>query len=157
MIVNINFESFVLSKSPALIRYCTAITCGIDAEDAAQEAFIRLWRNWHKLGNETQATAYLYRAAYSACVDMLRAKKRFRTASQAIKHDNINIPDRLVSALKLLKTIDRAILYGRACDEKSYAVLALEFEHNEAWVRKRYSLAKIKLQKLLSCDDKEEL
>jgi len=45
VITDFDFNTFMQSKATAIVHYCAAITGGADAEDAAQEAFLRLWRH----------------------------------------------------------------------------------------------------------------
>jgi len=54
-----------------------------------------------------------------------------------------------------LSPSDRAILYSRVVDECEYSEIAARFSKNEAWARKRYSLAKKKMEKILGKDVKE--
>ena len=47
-----------------------------EAEDVAQEVFLRLWRqaeNWQ--GGRAQVSTWLYRVTVNACIDRLRARK----------------------------------------------------------------------------------
>ena len=149
---NFDFDAFLTAGAPMLAGYCAAIVGPSDAEDAAQEAYLRLWKNLGRLPNEAAAKAYLYRAAYSASIDILRRRKLFREPERPLPKDD-SLSERTAAALMRLPPADRAILYGRAVEEESYEGLAARFGKNEAWARKRYSLARKKLGILL---DKEE-
>ena len=143
-----DFDAFLTASSPMLAGYCAAIVGPADAEDAAQEAYLRLWKKLGGIPNEAAAKAYLYRAAYSVCLDMLRRRKRFREPEKPLPRDN-SLSERTAAALMKLSPADRAILYGRAVEEESYGELARRFGKNEAWARKRCSLARKKLAVLL--------
>ena len=149
-----DFEAYLKAGVSKLTHYCAAIVGMSDAEDAAQEAYIRLWRNLHRIPNEAAANVFLYRTAYRLSVDILRKRKRAFTpepenpASQAMS-------DTMVRALMSLSPTDRAVLYSRVVDECDYSEIAARFSKNEAWARKRYSLAKKKMEKILGKDGEE--
>jgi len=94
------------------------------------------------------ANAYLYRAAYSACIDIIRARKRFGEPPREPQSPQ-TFSEATEIALLSLKPADRAIVYGRIVEDVTSAELAVRFDRSEAWVRKRYSLALQKLEKQL--------
>ena len=49
---------------------------GPDAEDAAQETFLRAYVSIDRLGGEYQLAAWLRRIAINICLDLLRAQRR---------------------------------------------------------------------------------
>ena len=71
-----DFDTYLTANAAKLTHYCAAIVGNADAEDAAQEAFVRLWQNLHRLPNEPAADAFLYRTAYRLSVDILRSRNR---------------------------------------------------------------------------------
>ena len=143
-----DFDAFLTSGAPKLTNYCAAIIGSADAEDAAQEAFVRLWKNLYRIQDEKSAHAFLYRTAYRVCIDMIRSRKRFRQPKAPNIVSN-TMSATLESALLELSPIDRAILYSRVVDECGYDEIADRFCKNEPWARKRFSLAKNKLKKFL--------
>ena len=48
-----------------------------DAFDAAQEAFIKVFRNIHKFGGRSRFSTWLYRIVYNAALDVARKKRRY--------------------------------------------------------------------------------
>ena len=144
-----DFEAYLTEGIARLTGYCAAIVGRGDAEDAAQEAYLSLWRRLDRIPNEAAAGVYLYRAAYHIAVDMLRRRKRFPIPEMPPDAPDTVSPE-MLEALGKLRPEDRAILYGRVVDECGYGELAARFGKNEAWARKRYSLARKKLAKLLS-------
>ena len=149
-----DFDAFLSSGIGRLVGYCAAIVGPADAEDAAQEAYLRLWENLPKLPNEAAASAYLYKTAYHAAVDLLRKRKRFPVPELPPDAPD-TVSDRTLSALARLSSEDRAIVYGRVVDECGYDELAARFGKNEAWARKRYSLARGRLARLLGEEEED--
>ncbi len=151
-----DFDRYLTENSAKLTHYCAAIVGNADAEDAAQEAFLRLWQNLHRLPNEAAATVFLYRTAYRLSVDILRSRKRRQTVTPEREvPGSEELSDVVRSALMRLKPADRAVLYSRAVEEDEYADIAARFGKNEAWARKRYSLARKKLEEILGKEKKE--
>ena len=56
-------SAYLEAGAGKLTGYCAAMVGPADAEDAAQEAYFRLWKNLYKLPNEAAANAYLYKTA----------------------------------------------------------------------------------------------
>lgn len=154
---NFDFDVFLTSHAAKLTYYCAAMIGHADAEDAAQEAFLRVWQNLHRIPNEIAAVVFLYRTAYRLSVDIMRHRKR---RSSAAEEKNVPVSAGLSSemhhALMQLTPADRAILYSRIMDEEDYSSIALRFGKNEAWARKRYSLARKKLKQILGKEKKYE-
>ncbi len=46
-----------------------------DAEDVAQDTFLRLWRHAHRWRPRARLTTWLFRVAYNLCIDRLRARR----------------------------------------------------------------------------------
>ncbi|MBQ8641684.1 MAG: RNA polymerase sigma factor [Clostridia bacterium] len=148
-----DFMGFLTETAPALTRYCAAIAGCADGEDAAQEALIRTWQHRDRIPGEAAAAAFAYRTAYRLCVDLLRRRKRERAAWEELT-DRGNpsaesFSERTAHALRQLTPCDRAIVYSRVVEEMPYSRIAARFGKTEAWVRKRYSLARKKLEKTL--------
>lgn len=146
-----DFDAFLTSGAAKLTKYCAAIVGSADAEDVAQEAYVRLWQNLHRIANEKAANAFLYRTAYRLAIDTIRARKRFREPEIDVPVQS-GISERTERALMKLKPEDRVIIYSRVVDECEYAEIAARFGKNEAWARKRYSLARKKLAEILGKD-----
>ena len=145
-----DFDAYLAGNSAKLTHYCAAIVGNADAEDAAQEAFLRLWQNLHRLPNEAAASVFLYRTAYRLSVDILRSRKRRQNfVTEREVPVSAGLSDAMCRALMQLTPTDRAILYSRIMDEDGYDDIAARFGKNEAWARKRYSLAKKKLEQIL--------
>ena len=157
-----NFETFLTDTAPALTGYCTAIAGISHGEDAAQEAFVRLWQHREKIPNEAAAAVFVYRTAYRICVDALRQGNRQRAAEKRKQQEEAlqradcrshRLSDRMLHALQTLSPADRAIVYSRVLEEADYGQIASRLGKSEAWARKRYSLARAKLEKLLTKEE----
>ena len=140
-----DFDIYLHATVRRLTAYCAAVVGSADAEDAAQEAYIRLYANLHRIPDERAATAFLYRTAYRVSVDMLRRRRRFREV-EAPTPPSDSLSDRMQSALMKLKTLDRSVIYLRVVEEFGYDEIASRFGKNEAWARKRYSIARKRLE-----------
>ena len=88
-----------------------------DAQDAAQETFIKLYRNLSSFRGESKFSVWLYRLANNVCIDMLR-KKSVPTVSLSGDGDDgggLNIPDGRFSPenelekKQLRQAVDRAL------------------------------------------------
>ena len=159
-----NFEAFLTDTAPALTGYCAAIAGSADGEDVAQEAFFRLWQHRGKIPNEAAAAGFVYRTAYRLCVDTLRRKTRQQAAEKQKQQEEVprraeclsdRLSDRMRCALQTLSPADRAIVYSRVLEEADYGQIAARFGKgkSEAWARKRYSLARAKLEKILTKEE----
>ena len=148
-----DFEAYLETGAGKLTGYCAAIVGSADAEDAAQEACLRLWRNLDRLPNEAAANSFLYKTAYRICVDLLRARKKFREPDRPPAQSDA-LSDGMTAALLKLSPADRAVVYSRVVEEEDYGEIAARFGKSEVWARKRFSLARKKLRQELEKGDK---
>ena len=144
-----DFDTYLRVTVGRLTAYCAAIVGSADAEDAAQEAYIRLYANLYRITDERAATAFLYRTAYRVSIDILRSRRRFREIEMS-PPQNDRLSDRMHGALMKLKPLDRSVIYLRVVEEYGYDEIAAHFGKNEAWARKRYSLARKRLETVYS-------
>ncbi len=145
----------------SLFRYCLNICCNFhDAQDATQTAFIKAYENRSKFLGKATLSTWLYKIAYNTCVDLLRKKKVLvfvGLEKESLGNTELQpfdeVSEEVISALKKLSPKERAIVFGRAFEEKSYAELSQIHGATEAVLRKRYERAKKKLGCLLSGTD----
>ena len=140
-----DFDDYLHMTVRRLTAYCAAVVGNADAEDAAQEAYIRLYANLYRIPDERAATAFLYRTAYRISVDILRHRRRFREI-EVPPPSSDTLSDRMQNALMKLKPIDRSVIYLRVVEQFGYDEIASRFGKNEAWARKRYSIARKRLE-----------
>jgi RNA polymerase sigma-70 factor, ECF subfamily len=75
------FEEFFLRERPRLLGSMVLVVGNaLEAEEIVQEAFVRLWERWDRVGAMDDPTGYLYRTAFnvqrSAYRRALRAARR---------------------------------------------------------------------------------
>lgn len=154
-----DLETLVRRYQEPLLRYCTGITGNReDAEDVVQTAFIKAWMKRDSQRKSGSLKSWLFRIAYTASVDFLRARRRTNElpdslAEQAAKGRDPGISDEMRAALASLSVLDRAIVEERILMEMSYEEMADIHHLPAAALRKRYSRARQKLQKLLAKEE----
>ncbi len=73
------FEQLVGMHQPFAYRLAVRLLCSeAEAEDAVQEAFVRVWRNIRRYDPAVLFTTWLYRIVTNLCLDQLRRRKRQR-------------------------------------------------------------------------------
>ncbi|WHH58664.1 RNA polymerase sigma factor [Petroclostridium sp. X23] len=134
-----------------LLRYCHSILCDYnEAQDAVQVTFIKAYNKRKSFRSGTSLSAWLYRISYTTCIDILRRKKVLFLVSQKQTHTSSNlIGNDLKKALLTLTPTERALVFSRIIDEKSYVELESIYQTSTATLRKRYERAKTKLAKVL--------
>ena len=59
-----------------LLRYCHNILCDyFEAQDAVQMTFIKAYNKRKSFKSGTSLSSWLYRIAYTTCIDLMRRKK----------------------------------------------------------------------------------
>lgn len=144
-----------------LFKYCYNTACDYHAaEDITQQVLIKAYRNRTHFRGDSTLSTWLYRIAYNCCIDYLR-KHRFFLPLFEVK-ETASIPEDTLEgefspevhkALLLLTPKERAIVYGRIVEEKSYEELAKISNVSEAALRNRYMRAKKKLADALRFAD----
>ena len=138
-----------------LLRYCHNILCDYaDAQDAVQETFIKAYYKRSLFRRNISFQAWLYRIAYTTCIDMLRYRKlrRFlphRQQTHTAGEEDEYMSEELKAALMTLSAADRALIFSRVIDEQSYGELEEIYNASSAALRKRYERAKKKLAGIL--------
>lgn len=100
-----------------LLRYCHHILCDYhEAQDAVQTTFIKAYDNHKRFHPGTSLSAWLYRLAYTTCVDMLRRRKHQLLTPPPVAEDPDYIGEDLRRALASLSAEQRALVYGRVIE-----------------------------------------
>src|ERR1043165_8569071 len=74
--VDDSFERVVCHHEAQVLRVAYRILGDwTDAEDAAQDVFVRLYRNGLKFPNDAAMGGWLYRVTVNACLDRLRSSQ----------------------------------------------------------------------------------
>ena len=71
------FEELIRKYEKKVYSLCARM-CGNaeDAEEAAQDAFLALWRGIDRFRQESSLSTWIYRLASNACIDLMRRKKK---------------------------------------------------------------------------------
>lgn len=149
-----SFEKMINEYSTGLIKYCYSILGNYhDSQDAAQDAFLRIFYMRKSMKDPGAFKAYLYKTAYNICIDCIRRKKRIKAVNdryieycESPEKDKSYISEELLAALQKLKPSDRALVYGIAVEERSFKEMSAILQRTESTLRKRYERAKIKLK-----------
>jgi RNA polymerase sigma-70 factor (ECF subfamily) len=137
-----------------LLRYCHNILCDYHkAQDAVQEIFIKAYNKRNSFKKGYSLSTWLYSIAYNTCMDILRKRKLLFFIPESNKNTEDTstdfISDDLKEALLKLTGVERALIFSRVIDEKSYKELEIIYRVPAATLRKRYERAKNKLIKAL--------
>ena len=139
-----------------------------DAEEAAQDTFLAVWRGVGEFRRESAFSTWLYRLASNACIDLLRRSKR--TAMNGVSldgdeaalsvRDNAATPQEVVEQKEMRTLIEeglaalpedyRRVLILRELQQMSYAEIAQAAELELGTVRSRISRARQLLRNYLT-------
>ena len=145
-------EEAVARYGQALLRYCHHILCDYhEAQDAVQITFCKAYTHRRRFRPGTNLSAWLYRLAYTTCVDLLRRRRReLFIPPPAPAEDPDYIGPELRRALLTLTAEERALVFGRVIEERSYEELSQMLGKSAATLRKRYERTRGKLARLLT-------
>ena len=149
-------ETMIASYGDGLLRYCHSILLDYhEAQDVVQSTFIKAYAKISLPNTAETHGAWLYRTAYTACIDIIRRKKLQNlffvrnSVQEATTTPEYFISDNVNSILSQLPPKDRALVYSRAVEGLDYRELVAVYGTNAANLRKRYERAKNKLAKAL--------
>lgn len=104
------FGEIVRTYQGRLVRFAARLLGDPDAaQDAAQEAFLRLWRLRERYQPRGCLQAYLLRAVRSVCLDHLRAARPWESLEEDIG-DGTSGPASLAEGRGLADAVRRAVL-----------------------------------------------
>lgn len=142
-----------------------------DAQDLAQEAFLKAWRGLRFYKFEASFSTWLYRLTTNVCIDFLRQQKRRPTTSLTVGdeedesaeleiRDYLPLPEEQVAqkdqhqiimeALDALDDEFRMLLTLRVMEECSYEQIAEIMDLKVGTVKSRISRAREKLRRILA-------
>lgn len=132
---------------------------GAEAEDAAQEAFLRIFQTLERYRPTASFHTYLYRVVTNICLDRARKMKPIILGElPSIPHDSPDPADEtfdrernetMRAAIKKLPPAQRAAIILRHFEELSYREIADSMETSEKAVEKLLSRARKTLAKKL--------
>ena len=165
------FESLVLKNQRKVYHLCLRMTGNpSDAEDLAQEAFIRAYNNLGSFKRESSFSQWLYRLTSNVCIDHLRREKR-RDISSLTYIDDLGIAqeielsderftpegalerrqvkESIQRGLDMLSVEHREILVMREMEGLSYEEIGSFLGISPGTVKSRISRARQNLSKFL--------
>jgi RNA polymerase sigma-70 factor (ECF subfamily) len=80
------FEEFHAGRATDALRYAAAIVGLREAEDACQEAWLRIWRSWGRADPE-HLDAWAFRIVRNCALDRGRSRSRTRSTEPLGEHD----------------------------------------------------------------------
>ena len=157
-----SFEQVLRQREAQVLRTAFRILGNwADAEDVAQEVFLRLHRHGLDFANDGVTGAWLYRATVNLCLDRTRSRRPSqelpelpslaRSAESAILIEEKK--QRLMSALAMLPTKERAAVVLREIEGLSTAEVAAALSSSEVTVRSQISKALVRLRGILTRED----
>jgi RNA polymerase sigma-70 factor (ECF subfamily) len=154
-----SFEDVLRRREVQVLRTAYRIVGNwADAEDVAQEVFVRLHRNGLRFDSDAALGAWLYRVTVNLCLDRVRSARpwlelaevpaREVTAEEtAIREEQKR---RLMAALATLPAKERAAVVLRELEGLSTAEVAEALGSSEVTVRSQISKALARLRTILS-------
>ena len=162
------FETLVRLYEKKVYTLCRRM-CGNDedAQEAAQDAFLSLWRSAKSFRGDASLSTWIYRLATNACIDLLRRNKR---GGERVSLDDEETTFELVDAAPLpeqalerketqrlineglaaLPEEYRAILLLREAEGLSYAEIADAMHLELGTVKSRISRGRVLLRNYLT-------
>ena len=162
------FETLVRLYEKKVYTLCRRM-CGSDedAQEAAQDAFLSLWRSAKSFRGDASVSTWLYRLATNACIDLLRRNKRGgervslddeETTLELV--DESPLPEQALERKETQRLIEeglaalpedyRAILLLREAEGLSYAEIADAMHMELGTVKSRISRGRVLLRNYLT-------
>ena len=154
-----SFEGVLRDREKQVLRTAFRILGNwADAEDVAQEVFLRLHRRGFRFPNDAALGAWIYRVTVNLCIDRSRTAKPAMEVLEAASEDasaemvliRQQQKDRLMAALSALPVRERAALVLREIEELSTAEVAEALGTTEGTVRSQVAKAIAKLRLALN-------
>ena len=168
------FEALVLENQKQVYNLALRMTGSEeDANDIAQEAFIRAFRSLASFRGDSKFSVWLYRLTSNICIDFLRRRQRHQTVSLTYDTEDseggqLEIPDErftpeaglerselrsaVLRGLDSLSPEFRNILLLREIDGLSYGEISRALDLEEGTVKSRIFRARKKLTEFLLRD-----
>lgn len=152
------FETIVLLREAQVLRIAFRILGNwADAEDVAQETFLRLHRHGTGFRDEASLGSWLYRVTVNLCFDRTRAAKpaaempELQAAGISAESNMIQeqVKEKLMAALATLPARERAAVVLREIEGLTTAEVAEVLGSSEVTVRSQISRAMARLRGML--------
>ena len=163
------FETLVRQHTGRVYNIALRV-CGnpADAEDVAQEVFLKLYRSLDRFEGESAFSTFLYRVTTNAALDLLRQRKRREAEpleteeSAALPAGSGDLPEEELTRRELRRAVrrgmeklpagQRAALALRELEGLSYAEIANVLGLSEGTVKSRIARGRERLRVLLERD-----
>lgn len=159
-----NFEALYTACFPKLYRFALSMSrSGTEAEEIVQETFLRAMQSAHKLPDDANVDAWLFRIARNVHLSRLRKQKREvgDDALDAVPSGE-DIESRLLNQdqarqiLRLLHTLDepyKEVFTLRALGDVPYSQISALFGKGESWARVTYHRARLLLTERMNKEE----
>ncbi len=152
------FEQIVLLHTPLVLRTAQRLLLNeADAQDAAQEVFLKLHRSFGRFNQERDLLPWLYRITVNVCYDLRRKRKpdlAMESISEPIARgfspeEEMNVAEQwelMAAALETLSDREREAIVLRDLEGLSTAEVAKTLGITEGTVRSQISTGRAKLK-----------
>jgi RNA polymerase sigma-70 factor (ECF subfamily) len=153
-----SFELLLARHQATVLRTAQRLLgCREDAEDAAQEVFLRLHRHWTSIRLEDGVSSWLYRTTLNVCFDALRKRRPTVDVEleQAVEPDQFRALEQderralLSRALLKLPEKERAAVVLREIEGLETREVAAILGSSEETVRSQVSTGRARLKRIL--------
>ncbi|WP_010269179.1 RNA polymerase sigma factor [Paenibacillus senegalensis] len=164
-----SFSRIVQAYQKPIYYYCYhMLSSTSEAEDCAQEVFLKLFHNLTSYDPNKSLEAWLYKIAYHQCVDILRRRKLTRYLPFFYQRDKDNrhvdleieatyFNEDVQKAMSRLSAEERNLLILRCVEDKSYDDIADILHQKTASLRKKYERTTAKFRKYFAEEKGESL
>ncbi len=157
------FEAILLRHQDRIYNLCRYMLLDLrDAQDAAQEVFLKAYRGLEGFRPDASLYTWLYRIAVNTCLDYMKKSRREAIKSEPLTEDlpsdepfpeqlyeSAEIHDFIQLALQKLPEKLRAAIVLREIEELSYEEIAEVLRTSLGTVKSRISRAREQLRHLL--------
>jgi RNA polymerase sigma-70 factor (ECF subfamily) len=154
------FEQIMREHDRQIFRVALRILGSVeDAQDAAQDVFLRLHRSLNRIDDDRGLGAWLYRVTVNVCTDAIRTRRKVvpiedvapvSSEPTPLGHSELRETRQLVTeALARLPEKERTAIVLREMEGLSTAEVAAILGSTEGTIRAQISMARTKLRKWL--------
>jgi len=153
-----SFDDLVRGQERRVLRTALRILGNVeDAQDAAQEVFLRLFKYFNRLDPVREIEAWLYRMTVNVCYDHLRRRRPVEVLDwdppvAATYEAALDLADRrrlLELGLMTLSPRERAVVVLRDIEDLDTRTVAEILNVEEVTVRSQLSMARLKLRRFV--------
>ena len=153
-----DFEEFFRGQHPRLVAIALALVGDVEtARDAAQEALLRAYRDWHRVARLEMPSAWVRRVVVNLAIDGRRRRRRDERVTSRLAGGvpgPAELPERSATwdAVRALPARQRAAVVLRYVDDLSVAEIARVLDVTEGTIKASLHAARATLQQQLEED-----